>query len=291
MTTDQLPVAPMQLAIPSGDAILTGPVAPALVICDICQAKQVPPADEHALWRCKDCGQQYRGGAGDLLPAIQLDERQVAALRNHLGRDASGRRTIQTNWWTENDQPTGKDFLTWNKDMPARLHIRKMILEWAAAGKVRSILEVAFGGLHEYRALREPLKQFDVTYSGVDWTPHFVAHAQREFPENRWTQGDVVRGLNVEQADLVYSQHMLEHVPALEPAFSNMLRLAKRMLINIFFIPPKNFDCFEVTNWKKYPLYHNTYSVGHVEHVCKAMGFKPTWVNFGEDVVLLAERA
>ena len=289
MTIDQLAPAdldsPIIAAVPSIDR-----VTPTAVLCDLCQTRQTPPQDPAALWRCNYCNQQYRGGGGEALPAIVLTEVQLTALRNHAGRDASGRSTIQPNWWTKNNQPTGKDFLHWNKDMPARQHTRKLILDWAGAGQISTILEIAFGGLHEYRALREPLKQLGVTYSGVDWTAHFVAHAQAEFPENRWTQGDIVRGLHVEEADLVYSQHMLEHVPALEPAFSNMLRLAKKKLINIFFIPPKNFDCFEVTNWKKYPLYHNTYSVGHVEHVCRAMGFNPTWTNFGEDVVLLAER-
>jgi SAM-dependent methyltransferase len=290
MTTDLLPLNPLQLSCSPLDPAAP-PATPAAVICDICQARQTPPEDPAALWRCKDCGQQYRGGGGDLLPSIQLTDTQLTALRNRAGRDASGKSNLMTNWWTNNNQPTGKDFLTWNKDMPARLHMRKLILDWAGAGDVSTILEIAFGGLHEYRAMKDALAALNVTYSGLDWTPHFVAHAQKEFPGNQWTQGDIVRGVNVEPADLVYSQHMLEHVPALEPAFSNMLRLAKKKLINIFFIPPKPFDCYEVTNWKKYPLYHNTYSIGHVEHVCRAMGFNPTWTNFGQDVVLLAERA
>jgi hypothetical protein len=69
-----------------------------------------------------------------------------------------------------------------------------------------------------------------------------------------------------------------------------MLRLATRKLINIFFIGPKAFQGYEVVNWQQYPLYHNTYSIGHVEHVCRAMGFTHKWFPFGEDVVLLAER-
>ena len=91
-------------------------------------------------------------------------------------------------------------------------------------------------------------------------------------------------------------------MPALEPAFSNMLRLARKKLINIFFIPPKPFENFDVTNWQHYPLYHNTYSIGHIEKICRANGFDFKWVPFtgipaeartgglGEDVVLVAER-
>jgi hypothetical protein len=50
--------------------------------------------------------------------------------------------------------------------------------------------------------MRESLKPHNITYSGVDWTAHFVQHAQKEFPENPWLQGDGVRGISVEPADV-----------------------------------------------------------------------------------------
>jgi SAM-dependent methyltransferase len=246
------------------------------------------------------CGQEYRQQA-DGRSTIVLSDRQLTALRTQAGRDASGQSTLMKNWWMENEQPVGEDFLDWNKNMPSRQTARKLILDRAAAGEVKSVLEIAFGGLHEYRAMREQLKQLGVSYSGVDWTEKFVLHAQREFPESRWTQGDVVRGLSVEPADVVYTQHMFEHLPALEPAFSNLLRLSRKTFINIFFIPPKPFPNYEVVNWQKYPIYHNTYSIGHIEKISQAMGFACTWIPFeknpelpgvgiGQDVLLVCER-
>ena len=85
------------------------------------------------------------------------------------------------------------------------------------------------------------------------------------------------------------NMHMMEHLPGLEPAWSNMLRLAKKRLVNIFFIPPKAFDGYEVVNYKQYPLYHNTYGIGHIEAVCKANGFGVRWIDFGKEVVVVAE--
>jgi SAM-dependent methyltransferase len=256
--------------------------------CTICQSVQQPPTGPDDLWQCGQCAQPYYGHAE---PGIVLSDAQIATLRQFAGRDPSGNATIMKNWWTDRNQPVGKDFLTWNDAHASRQFTRKLILDWATAGDISGVLEIAFGGLHEYRAIGQPLRERGVTYRGVDWTADFVAHAQKEFPDVQWTQGDIVRGVHVEPADLVYSQHMLEHVPALEPAFSNMLRLAKRKLINIFFIAPKPFPNYDVTNWQKYPLYHNTYAIGHVEHVCAAMGFSAKWQTFGEDVVLVAERA
>jgi SAM-dependent methyltransferase len=264
------------------------------VVCQLCLSEQsISDADA---WECRNCGQKYRGEE-----SILLNERQLAALRTLSGRDATGKSTLVANWWTQNDQPAGETFLDFNKDEPSRQFTRKLIVDAAAARSIKTVLEIAFGGLHEYRAMRSALMQHGITYSGVDWTAHFVEHARREFPENTWLQGDVVRGITVEPADVVYTQHMFEHLPALEPAFSNLLRLARQRLINIFFIPPKPLDGYEVTNWKQYPLYHNTYSVGHIEAICRAMGFKPSWTRFPvhkhqvngapvEDMVLVADR-
>ncbi len=271
------------------------------VICEICHTKQNGPPDSSAQWRCRMCGQEYRSGIGGKDVSIVLSESQLAALRTMAGRDASGRSTLARNWWAENDQPTGEAFLDWNKDMPSRHLARKLIADWAARGEIQSVLEIAFGGLHEYRAMRSQLKEMNISYSGVDFTEHFVRHAQSEFPECRWTQGDAVRGFIADAADVVYSQHMLEHVPGLEPAFSNMLRLARKKLINIFFIPPKPFPNYDVVNWEKFPRYHNTYAIGHIETICRSMNFTCKWVPFeknpvlpgvglGQDVVLICER-
>src|SRR5580704_2325525 len=235
----------------------------AVVTCDICRTNQSVAAIDGAAWKCQMCGQDYRYDAPSRQASIVLSERQIEALRTLSGRDASGRTALVRNFWSENNLPVGEAFLDWNKDMPSRHLARKLIIDWATAGQIQSVLEIAFGGLHEYRAMRNQLAELNVSYSGIDWTEHFVAHAQGEFPESRWMQGDIVRGLSSETADVVYSQHMLEHVPALEPAFSNMLNLARKKLINIFFIPPKPFPNYDVVNWEKFPRYHNTYGIGH----------------------------
>lgn len=251
--------------------------------CLICHAPH--EGDASSPWQCENCGQRYKREQ-----QIDLNERQLAAIRTLGGMDPSGTTNVIENWWTNNNAEfKGEEFLSWNKNSPARDQTRNFIETWCAGKQIKSILEIAFGGLHEFRYLKDKIG--DVTYSGMDWTPHFIAAARREFPNNRWQQGDIVRGVTAEPADLVYSQHMLEHVPALEPALGNMLRLAKKKLINIFFLPLKAFDGYEVTNWKQFPLYHNTYSPGHVEHVCRANGFNCQWFAHGEETVLLAERA
>ncbi len=149
--------------------------------CDICQMDQTVQQEQTI--RCSFCGQEYRGGI-DSTPAIVLSQAQLGALRNQSGRDASGKSTIVTNYWTKNKEQerAGEGFLFWNKDMPSRQQTRKMIVDWAEAGEIKTVLEIAFGGLHEYRALRGKLRELGVTYSGVDWTDHFVHHAQQEFP-------------------------------------------------------------------------------------------------------------
>ena len=234
--------------------------------------------------------------------SIVLSERQLAALAD-TGREAmrpAGPRSSRIGG-PKTISRQAKRFWIGTRTCRPGIWCASLSLDWAAAGQIQSVLEIAFGGLHEYRAMRNQLKELKVSYSGIDWTEHFVTHAQSEFPESRWMQGDIVRGVSAEPADVVYSQHMLEHIPALEPAFSNMLRLARKKLINIFFIPPKPFPNYDVVNWEKFPLYHNTYSIGHIEAICRSMNFTCKWVPFeknpampgvglGQDVVLICER-
>src|ERR1700674_5688068 len=89
-----------------------------VLTCDICHTTQTAPVAENAQWRCRMCGQEYRATTNSPGKSILLSELQLAALRTLTGRNASGRSTLTTNWWTENQQPVGEKFLDYNKDKP-----------------------------------------------------------------------------------------------------------------------------------------------------------------------------
>lgn len=152
----------------------------------------------------------------------------------------------------------------------ARRACREMIKEELNKWEKTSILEVGIGGLNEFEALKEHIG--NSTYVGIDSNDSFIVNAVERYPDYVWVPHDIVREEPGElpQCKIVYSQHVLEHCPGLNPALTNMLSMAKRTLLNIFFLPPTEI---EKPNCIKYPLYLNTYSRDHIWTVCKHNGF------------------
>lgn len=153
------------------------------------------------------------------------------------------------------------------------------------------------GGLNERIALHAFLQRHrDVAYVGYDCSTRFIENAKRVFPRERWVVSDV-QSAPPDSADLVYSQHVLEHCAGLSPALSNMLSSARKYFLNIFFIPLGETDSI---NSSKYPLYENSYARDHVERVCRYHGFQCEFRHFDsasspnaplQETVLLATRS
>jgi hypothetical protein len=133
----------------------------------------------------------------------------------------------------------------------------------------RSVLEIGCGGLNERRGL----SGWVGSYTGTDATWQFVQNGLAKFPDDDWIHVDVNHLLTkvYEKHDVVYSQHVLEHCPGIGLPLSNMLRMARKHVLNIFFMNPA--DDVEMINWNQYPRYHNTYSKTHIGTICEAHGF------------------
>lgn len=183
------------------------------------------------------------------------------------------------NFWTS--YKTGNNFLSHLRDKShAREFCRNKILELIQANKIRSILEVGVGGLNEFHFIKPMLEAYPhVRYTGTDWTERFISDAAAKYPDYRWQRLDIMQEVSDDSlvSDLVYSQHVLEHCPGLNPPLTNMLKLAAVAVFNIFFIPPAKIDLID---WRHYPLYHNTYGSKHITTVCRYHGFKPYLVDF-----------
>lgn len=201
-------------------------------------------------------------------------------------------------WWDDpaNKQESGEKFLAWNRNTPARVFCRSLIRDKLSKGS-QSIIEIGPGGAHEYRALRDAIITADASYIGLDCTEKFTAANGREFAADPYTTFEVhdINCKSEEDADIVYSQHVLEHLPGLNPALENMLAMCCDTLINVFFIAPH--DKPDVINLAKYPLYHNRYSLGHIQKVCEHAGFSVEWKPFppprekhDKEMVLIARK-
>lgn len=179
----------------------------------------------------------------------------------------------------DNENPA--TFLTGLRDTSnARKWCREEIERISNLKGSASLMEVGIGGLSERLAMDEYIRsEKSLTWKGVDRTYNFVRNAIRRFPgkfdHGPWLCHDITEGWKEARdwatSDIVYSQHVLEHVPGLNPTLVNMLEIASREVLNIFFLPPH--ETVEKINWHCYPVYHNTYSREHIRKVCEHHGF------------------
>ena len=166
-------------------------------------------------------------------------------------------------WWERN---AGKDvshatLLSWWGDIeaPSRIALREYILD----EKFKSILDIGSGLLTDYYSLEKA--GVAIKYTGVDTSDQFVDYAKN-------------RGVNVikadveslpfkaSQFDVVSMRHLLEHLPSYQRAISEMIRVAKKEVIIIFFIKPQD-DPTEILSSieNNYLLYHNKYNRDDLE--------------------------
>lgn len=116
---------------------------------------------------------------------------------------------------------------------PVRLTYTKLIAE-----NSKTVLDVGCGICVDY--LR--FKNAGVTYSGIDVTPAYLELAQKinAVPKENLFLGNCLSlPFENESFDSVYENGMLEHLPpeTWKKAVSEMLRVSKKQILLIFFIP------------------------------------------------------
>lgn len=100
-----------------------------------------------------------------------------------------------------------------------------------------SVLEIGCDGAVEYEGIRRYGPP--VRYTGVDLAPSAVSAARRLFREATFRLGDVLQGLDFPDRafDTVFCRHVLEHLPDIDRALPEMLRLARDRIIVVLFLP------------------------------------------------------
>jgi len=164
-------------------------------------------------------------------------------------------------WWQEHwvgeQHKTGDNLNTWiggeneSSRVAARLHI--------FLKRYESVLDIPCGGCADYRAFKKNSRIKH--YKAADITQSFINDA-------------IEKGIDAEQAsiekiplsdntfDVTYSRHILEHLSSYEKALQELVRVAKREVIVIFFMAPHDNKNHVISNklHDGYPLYHNSYS-------------------------------
>lgn len=161
-------------------------------------------------------------------------------------------------WWDEDIKERYDEFKSWVGDNQAPS--KKAIRELISKHEYKTLLDFGCGMCDDYFAYA--VEQPELHWTGVEGS-FFLANKAMD-------RGIPVSLNNVESTpfeddtfDVSYSRHVVEHQRDFKPMFEEMIRVAKKAMIHIFFIPPGDE---EIINYdEKQNLYHNTFKKTDIE--------------------------
>jgi len=142
------------------------------------------------------------------------------------------------------------DFTYWNSVDPSSFldhDWQNPSRQWATeravkAAKKGTLLEVGPGPGKDYANV---FSKAAAKYIGVEGSTTLYDALQSRFPEAAW-QNATIADLAPLSADVVYARHVLEHQPALEPAFGQLLAAARKTAVITWYRPPGPQAFFEI---------------------------------------------
>ena len=166
-------------------------------------------------------------------------------------------------WWENSlgSQVSMQTFSSWLGDInvPSRVAVRKYL----KAKKYSSILDIPSGMCIDFFGFKHD--NIEIDYYGVEITPKLVCYGKK-------LGINVVLG-SIEKIpmhnsclDVCYARHILEHLDYYHKAISEMIRVAKKEVIIVFFIKPNNRpDHINYYEKNGYELYENHYNQQKIE--------------------------
>ncbi len=123
-------------------------------------------------------------------------------------------------------------------DYPSRAKVRELVCDNVSVLDVGCSTGVEYEGFKKYGPY--------VKYTGVDFTPNSVRIAAKLFPEVPFLMGDI-RALpfSAKSFDVVLARHIFEHLPEIERALGELLRVARQKVIIVFFLELQNLRGLE----------------------------------------------
>lgn len=134
----------------------------------------------------------------------------------------------------------------------------------------KTILDIPCGLCVDYDAFKRTNP--DIYYLGVDCSSTFIdAVTARGIPAMRGKVQDIP--CQDSSFDVILARHILEHLDSYQTAIQEMVRVAKKEVLIIFFIKPIDGtqDKTVTADVNGYPIYHNRYSKSKLETFLKSL--------------------
>lgn len=167
--------------------------------------------------------------------------------------------SFKQTWWDNNLLKRMDEFKSWigGSDSISKKYLRAYIKQL----DYQSVIDLGCGVATEYSAYQKELP--NVSYLGID--------SSKILYDNNTKQGIPMilasaeeTGLKDNYSECVFSRHVLEHQPDFKPILKEMVRLASKEAIHVFFIIPGKAKS-HIGYDEKENLYHNRYNEKEIE--------------------------
>jgi ubiquinone/menaquinone biosynthesis C-methylase UbiE len=166
---------------------------------------------------------------------------------------------IMTSWWNKNAKNRMDDFRAWvgDFDQPSKIHCRKYIV----SKQYKSLIDCGCGLASDYFGFKKD--RYRIDYTGLDSCKYFVKINRKR--GIYMVEAELEKNLPLRDShyECVYGREILEHLSYYEKTISEMIRIASKEVILVFFIELGEMD--EINYWEEEDLYHNKYDKEKLE--------------------------
>lgn len=159
-------------------------------------------------------------------------------------------------WWDKEIKEQFTDFKSWvgNSSATSKVVIRDFIIKEG----YKSVTDFGCGMCDDYFQY----KIIPIVWTGIEGSDYLYKHSQeKEIPVIYAEAHNTA--LPDSSTEVSYSRHVLEHQADYKPILSEMIRVASKLVIHTFFIPPRDKEIISYN--KDNNLYHNTFSRPEME--------------------------
>lgn len=180
-------------------------------------------------------------------------------------------------WWDTNLNNRMQEFESWigDSNSQSKVYLRNHIKEKGYL----SVLDLGCGTATEFFALQKELP--NVKYIGVD-SSNILYDRNTKLGVNMVCAPAEDTKLPDKHVDCVFSRHVLEHQPDFKPILEEMIRLAAKEAIHIFFIPPSDTPT-HIGYDSNENLYHNRYNKKEIEDFLTSKELSYNWVDINKN--------
>lgn len=189
---------------------------------------------------------------------------------NNLCGYSTGDLKQHEQWWQKKCTEVEKHntFNGWvgGPNADTRVYVRESIIR----NRYQSVLDIPCGMCIDYPLLKKECPT--ITYLGMDITPLFIQENLEKGNPCKWGR---IQEIPCEDSsfDVVYCRHILEHLESYESALKELVRVAKKEVMVVFFIIPHEGtpDLEVITDMDGYPVYHNRYNKSKIDTFLKTL--------------------